>query len=152
MKRCARATSPLTIRRRSGPRRASRLKLSEKLVARDLSAPLGCPAGGSPQFETAAATASNGGLLKSEKHAEREGFWAAHVLRPRGAQSPGVAPECRLFPIQQTTVTDDREIPRCRRRHLRTHRRPFWGAGNFAILCRSEGASPSGAALPLHKP
>ena len=33
-------------------------------------------------------------------------------------------------------LTDDREIPRCRRRLLRTHRRPFWGAGNFAILCR----------------
>src|SRR5207245_8901152 len=44
-----------------------------------------------------------GGLLKSEKHAQREGFWAAHVLRPRGAQSQGVAPERRLFPIQQTT-------------------------------------------------
>src|SRR6266581_7353104 len=46
----------------------------------------------------------SGGLLKSEKHAQREGFWAAHVLRPRGAQSQGVAPERRLFPIQQTTV------------------------------------------------
>src|SRR5439155_19578694 len=45
-----------------------------------------------------------GGLLKSEKHAQREVFWAAHVLRPRGAQSQGVAPEGRLFPIQQTTV------------------------------------------------
>jgi hypothetical protein len=45
----------------------------------------------------------NGGLLKSENHAQREGFWAAHVLRLRGAQSQGVAPECRLFPIQQTT-------------------------------------------------
>src|SRR5437660_7262678 len=47
---------------------------------------------------------SNGSLLKSEKHAQREGFWVAHVLRPRGAQSQGIAPERRLFPIQQTTV------------------------------------------------
>src|SRR5947209_8543416 len=47
---------------------------------------------------------SNGGLLKSEKHAQREGFWAAHVLRPRGAQSQGVAPECRLSRFNKVPV------------------------------------------------
>src|SRR5438132_12089774 len=53
-----------------------------------------------------------GGLLNSEKHAQRDGFWAAHVLRPRGAQSQGVAPERRLFPIQQTTDRKYFEIRR----------------------------------------
>src|SRR2546430_17220710 len=47
---------------------------------------------------------SNGGLLKSENHAQREGFWAAHVLRPRGAQSQGVAPECRLSRLNKVPV------------------------------------------------
>src|SRR2546426_12514670 len=81
----------------------------------------------------------NGGLLKSEKHAQREGFWAAHVLRPRGAQSQGVAPERRLFPIQQTTVTEACEI-RCDCKALLQTRRwalraPAITQASVAVLC-----------------
>src|SRR5437870_4989580 len=83
--------------------------------------------------------ATTGGLLKSEKHAQREGFWAAHVLRPRGAQSQGVAPERRLFPIQQTTVTEACVIARARSAQRRVCRSAFQSQrisqASVTVLC-----------------